>query len=183
MAESAVSVVRCSACRHSEHLLLHSGRFWCALCQRWAEVELERVLGATVVLDGDHFRLSPERRIDYGLQPLRIPHGWQILWNALGEEEPSEFLESVAYAGGRNLFLATNEHVGQTLDVEWRTDGDPNTGRYVLRVMPQIDGEGVAPDGSPQQQVGWDVPLHTFETTLRATLVAELERWLSGITS
>jgi hypothetical protein len=178
MAEPTVTVVFCRSCRHSERLTLTDGRFWCAWCQRWTEIDAESVLNTRVALDGDAFRLVPVARPDEWMQPLRVPPGWLIQWNTL----PSEDLDPTAdyHGGGMNLFLATNEGLRRTIDVDWHAEpGPPVTGRYRVQVLPLTD-----PTPEERHTLGptadWDTPIHTFETASRSALVVELEACLRG---
>jgi hypothetical protein len=185
MAEPTVTVVRCRACRESGSLTLTDGRFWCGWCQRWAELDTERVVGAAVVREGDDFRLAPARPTQIDLQPLRVPNGWRIIWTTLYEEEPTEPANANGYYfGGTDLFLATHEARRRTIDIEWRTEPDqPTVGRYLLRVYPLRES---TPEDRHQYRTSepfitdWDSPLHIFETTVRLALVAELEACLRG---
>jgi hypothetical protein len=180
MIEPAVTVVRCRACRHSERLTLTDGRFWCAWCQRWAEIDAEQVLGAEVVPEGDHFRLAPVAKPEEWQQPLRIPSGWLISWNSFAEEDIDPTADY--HSGTMNLFLATNEHIRRVIDVDWHAEpGPPVTARYRLRLLPLI---AVPPEDRRRDSgplgTDWDSPVHEFETELRLALVAELEACLRG---
>ena len=109
-------------------------------------------------------------------QPLRIPPGWRIDWNALCEVDPTEENVRRGFFGGSSLFSATHEHRRLWLDVEWRPEDDP-AGEYNLKV-----------EYAPWLRTGRgrrrkDVPLdfsearvvHEFCTRDRAELVRELE--------
>lgn len=180
MIEPAVTLVRCRACRRSERLTLTDGRFWCAWCQRWADVDAEQVLGAAVVLDGDHFRLAPVAAPKEWQQPLRIPSGWLIGWNSFAEDDIDPTSDS--HGGFQNLFQATNEHLRRAIDVDWRVDaGPPVIGRYRLQVLSlvAVDSNDHRHASGPLA-VDWDAPLHDFETAERVALVEELEACLRG---
>lgn len=111
------------------------------------------------------------------LQPLRIPGGWLVNWNALLELDPED-AEGGGF-GGSSLFMATHESRRFQIDVEWRPEFDPE-GRYLLRV------EYAPWERTERGRRRKDVPLHfrdaevvhEFETRSRAALVKELDAWL-----
>jgi hypothetical protein len=178
--EPAVTIVRCRACRHSERLTLNDGRFWCAWCQRWADVDADQVIGAAVVLDGEHFRLVPATTSQDWQQPLRIPSGWLIGSNSFAEDDIDP--TNASYGGYLNLFWATNEQLRRAVEVEWHSDpGPPVIGRYHLRVLPLVAVESHDDRRkSEPPTANWDAPVHDFETAERVVLVAELEACLRG---
>jgi hypothetical protein len=182
MAEPAVTVVRCRACRHSDRLTLSDGRFGCAWCQRWAEVDAEHVLGAEVGLVGDDLRLAPVPRPGDWLQPLRVPPGWRIERNVLPDADLDPVRES--QIGDRNLFFATNDAARRAIDVDWRVElGPPVGGSYLLRFLPMTEATQEEQQRRRHTEpllADWQNPLHQFETTSRLALVAELEACTRG---
>jgi hypothetical protein len=107
-------------------------------------------------------------------QPLRVPSGWLINWNALLELDPTEENVRAGYFGGSSLFSATHEHTRLGVDVEWRPQDDPH-GQFKLRVQyaPLERTEKGRRRGVPQV-------IYEFNTRLRAELVRELEAALRG---
>jgi hypothetical protein len=173
------TIALCRACRESGTLTLTDGRFWCGWCQRWAEIDTERVLDARVALDGDTFRLTSMPRPDEWLQPLRVAPGWLIQWNTI----PSEDLDPTDdyHGGSLDLFLATSEHLQRVIDVDWRAEpGPPPIGQYRLQVVPLRDPTPEDRQRRPGLTADWDTPIHSFETPTRLALVAELEACLRG---
>jgi hypothetical protein len=138
MTRPAITVIFCCSCRESGSLTLTDGRFWCGWCQRWSEIDTERVVDSRVVLEEDSFHLKSIEPPQGMLQPLRVPNGWQIVWNTLFEEDPTEPANANGYYfGGTDLFFATHEASRRSIDIEWRTEpGQPTDGHYLLRVFP-----------------------------------------------
>ncbi len=95
------------------------------------------------------------------LQPLRIPIGWEVVFNDLREVDPSPqaFAESWLR---EDLLQLVNRRANALIDVGWYPEGDPS-GEYGL----------VAHRGDFQGE-----RLHQFHTPDRRLLVAELERSL-----
>lgn len=101
------------------------------------------------------------------LQPLRIPGGWLVKFNTLDEVDPADVPRENAWMWFKeDLFLAVHERQNRLVDVGWYPDGDVENGAYRLVVhVGDFRGE----------------ELHSFETRDRRVLVAEMERWLAGI--
>ena len=116
------------------------------------------------------------------LQPLRVPTGWQIVWNTLFEEDPTtSTIASGYYFGGTDLFLATHSAWRRAIDIEWRTDTEqPSIGRYLMRVHSMVEDESFGHGRSSGLAVNCDSLIHEFETVSRLELVTDLEAWLSG---
>ena len=90
IAEDSVTIVRCLKCSHSGHLSLVGGRFWCAWCSDWSEVETKCLRDRTVTRGGAEPGLHAVSKPGYALQPLRVPDGWHVLYNgSLYEVDPS----------------------------------------------------------------------------------------------
>jgi len=112
------------------------------------------------------------------LQPLRVPAGWRIDWNALYPLEPTP--ENAAHFGGSTHFSATHESRRFWIDIAWRPEFDP-AGEYHLRIEYQPWSR------TPAGRRRHDVPLrfdaearlmHEFRTREFGALVQELEHWL-----
>jgi hypothetical protein len=120
-----------------------------------------------------------------GLQPLRIPNGWRIVWNTLFEEDPTEPANANGYYfGGTNLFHATHERRRRAIDIEWRTEeGRPTVGRYRMRVLPMAEADPSSPPrrrSVVELEARWREPLADFQIVSRLELVAVLEMWLDN---
>ena len=172
MADDSVTIVRCLKCSRSGHLSLVSGRFWCAWCSDWSEVEAERLLDRTIERDGavPGLRVSPEP--GYRLQPLRIPAGWYVQYNN-GLYEIDPVADSVVeddrwYVFKQDMLQLRHSHFDRLLDVGWNPDGDVAAGTYGLVVY----------EGNFTGRL-----LHEYDTRIRLELVAEIERLLVVIGS
>jgi hypothetical protein len=85
--------------------------------------------------------MSSEGRARFRLAALRIPSGWQVVFNNLVELPPMETLTAEdrdSYLSQDLLQLRSTARAGSsagyTIDVGWRPDGDA-TGAYRLRVV------------------------------------------------
>ena len=122
----------------------------------------------------------------WSLQPLRIPHGWQIEWNTFSEDDPTEPANANGYYfGGANLFFATCAGRRVAIDIEWRTEIDrPAVGLYRMRILRMVEvGPTAARRGdltADPLEVDWQDPVIDFYEASRPKLIAELEAWLSG---
>src|SRR4051794_319839 len=91
MADDAVAIVRCGKYGRSSDLSFWEQRFWCAWCQVWAIVEVERVLDVRIDRSAPEPQLSirPQDRDAIPFQPLRIPVGWLMSYRkGLYEVDP-----------------------------------------------------------------------------------------------
>lgn len=155
MAESGVTVVHCSTCRRSGDLALLEGRFWCGWCQDWSEVAAERADGTAVVSDGAGARLVPIPPLVPLRQPLRIPPGWQVIYNEFYEVAPS-----AEWSYQQDVLMARNDSRERLVDLSWTLDEESSEWGFRLAVW---SGD-------------WDELLHSFRSRDREAVVAELER-------
>lgn len=102
------------------------------------------------------------------LQPLRIPSGWSVSWNAFHEEDPSES-NIMAWSG--TLFAAAHRGAKLAIDLEW-SPKNFEEGRFVVAYIKYA---------SYEKEKG-AVLLGTFATRNRLEIVAELERFLVTLT-
>jgi len=103
--------------------------------------------------------------MDAPLQPLRIPAGWKIAYNALFEIDPAPDQippDHHSWFFREDMLQAQHQDFDRLLDVGWYPDGDLEHGEYALHV----------------HQGDWVTGrlLHEFRTRDRRLLVAELER-------
>lgn len=115
-----------------------------------------------------------------GLQPLRIPAGWKIDWNALYETsrvEDGDF-------GGSSVFLAVNEGRRCCIDVEFRPEFDP-AGHFTLTVQyqpwPRTEKGRRRPDVPLRFDDAAEV-VHSFTTRSYAEMVDRLSEWIARCT-
>jgi hypothetical protein len=99
------------------------------------------------------------------LEPLRIPGGWTVLWNAIYEENPEERFQDFQ---NEDIFMARNDEV--CVDLGWYPAGD-REGRYVLVVVVDV------PEADDCD--AWSDPRYRFETRIRLEAIKELERVLA----
>lgn len=170
MAEDSVTIVRCFKCSYSGHLSLVGGRFWCAWCSDWSEIEAEQLRDRTVDRDGASLQLRVDPESGYRLQPLRIPAGWHVQYNnGLYEVDPIAdiILENDRwYLFKQDMLQLEHPHLNRLLDLGWYPDGDVVTGTYGL-VVYEGDFTGRL--------------LHEFLTRSLSELVAEIERLLVAV--
>ncbi len=102
------------------------------------------------------------------LQPLRIPAGWSVSWNAFHEEEPTE-ANVLAFSG--TLFAAEHRGAKVAIDLEW-SPKNVEEGRFVVAYVKYARYE----------KANGAVLLGTFETRNRQEIVAELERFMVTLT-
>jgi hypothetical protein len=125
--------------------------------------------------------LFPYSKAFLELQPLRIPAGWHVGWNAL-HIGLSDDLGSI---GGSSVFNATNGGRRFNIDIEFRPEFDPN-GTFHLTVMyqPRPRSEGGRRQKNVPFALGIDAQVvHQFETRSYPALVAELEHWIARCTT
>ena len=170
MQEEAVTIIRCRKCTRSANLTLIDGRFWCAWCQDWAEVEVEQVRDATVQRGFADSMLVRTTPIGWPLQPLRVPGGWHVAYNnALYEVDPLPELvpeEDRWWVFKQDMLQMTHPWSNRLLDLGWYPEGNLVSGQYGLAVY----------DGDFQGQL-----LHEFGTREHLVLVAEIERLLAAV--
>lgn len=92
--------------------------------------------------------------------PLRIPTGFCVRWNALFEAEHPSVDESEDLLWLQEVDAATGDARTRFIDLGWY--GNRASGTFRLAML---DGD-------------WSKELRRFESTDRASVVAELERWL-----
>lgn len=112
-------------------------------------------------------------------QPLRIPAGWLVEWNALFEEDlsTSERAKHMPI-GASDLLFMRKDMSHRAIDVEWRLESrSPPIGEYHLRVLKYLDTE--SNDISPA--IDWESPVFTFHTSSRTELVQKLEECLDRV--
>ena len=169
MPEEAVTVIRCRKCRRSADVALFDGRFWCAWCQTWAEVEVERVRDATVRRDAAAPTLVRATPAGLPLQPLRIPAGWHVKYNnGLYKVDPLPGLipeDDRWWVFKQDMLWMVHPQSNRLLDLGWYPEGDLVSGQYGLVVY----------EGNFRGRL-----LHEFDTRDRLVLVAEIERLLGG---
>lgn len=172
MAEDSVTIVRCLKCSYSGHLSLVGGRFWCAWCNDWSEIEAEQLQDRVVDRSGLRPELRAPPESGYRLQPLRIPAGWHVQYNN-GLYEVDPIADSVPeddrwYVFKQDLLQLRYPHFDRLLDVGWHPDGDLVAGAYRLVVY----------EGDFMGRL-----LHEYHTRSRQELVSEIERLLELIRS
>lgn len=122
----------------------------------------------------------------WSLQPLRIPHGWEIKWNTFSEDDPTEpEFANGYYFGGVSLFLASHRSRRLTVEMQWHTEAErPASGHYRMRVLKMVEvsqtSSGDDGRGTDAFHVDWQDPILDFFEASRPKLIAELEAWLSG---
>lgn len=172
MSEEAVTVVRCGKCHRSADVALIDGRFWCAWCQDWNEIEVERVRDLTIRRDTAGSALVRTTPTGFPLQPLRIPMGWHVDYNnGLYEIDPLPELVPEAdrwWVFKEDMLQLTHPRSNRLLDLGWYPEGDLAGGHYGL----------VAYEGDFRGRL-----LHEFRSRDRLALVAEIERLLVAVCS
>ena len=110
------------------------------------------------------------------LQPLRIPPDWTIDWNTFFEIDPTPDATAAGYFGGSSLLAAHSSGLRLAIDLEWRSEDDPN-GQYHLLVYyapwPRTE-TGKRRKGAPLDFRDSKV-VHVLDTRSREKVVAELE--------
>jgi hypothetical protein len=108
------------------------------------------------------------------LMPLRIPHGWAVLYNSFGDADPIVRDGSIAnfeyYKEDllmiQRIELTSTDWVfkrdGHVLDLGWYPDADPD-GNYILQVIRGAD---------------WEKKLVTFKSHDRQKIRVVIERCL-----
>jgi hypothetical protein len=162
-----LTIVRCQTCNRSSDLMLHADRFWCAWCQDWATIQLDRVKEMEISALP---QLAPQHSTQIPLQPLRIPAGWQVAYNnGLFEIDPLAELfpdESPWWIFKEDMLQMYNEQFNRMLDLGWYPEGDLVAGSYGLVVY----------EGDFRGRL-----LYEFRTRDRLELVVEIERLMSEI--
>lgn len=112
-----------------------------------------------------------------GLQPLRIPGGWNIGWNTLYATSCADKGEF----GGSSLFYATHAGRRFSIDVEFRPEFDPE-GKFHLTVAykpwPRTE-KGRRRKDVPLAFDGDTEVVHRFETAEFERLAEALEEWIA----
>jgi hypothetical protein len=112
------------------------------------------------------------------LQPLRIVHGWSIVWNTLSELDPTPENVLAFLFTSSSLLTAIHHQKGLLVDVAWMPPDDPD-GRFLVEVyhVPvEIKKRPLA--SPPPKTVNYyrdGKLIHSFETRQRTELVAHLE--------
>ncbi len=136
MEDSIVTVVSCQRCGRSAHLTLQSSQFWCAWCQDWATLKVERVANVEIDRTEEIPQMRSQPPSEIPLQPLRIPSGWRVTFNnGLYEIDPLPELwpdESHWWLFKQDMLAMSNEHFDRILDVGWCPEGDLVNGYYHL---------------------------------------------------
>jgi hypothetical protein len=165
-----LTIVRCQTCVRSSDLTLQADRFWCAWCQDWATIQLNRVKDIEIDLTSELPQLASQQSAQIPLQPLRIPTGWHVDYNnGLFEIDPLPELfpdENPWWIFKEDMLQMHNDRFNRLLDLGWYPEGDLVAGRYGLVVY----------EGDFRGRL-----LYEFSTRDRLELVAEIERLLSEI--
>lgn len=107
-------------------------------------------------------------------QALQIPAGWNIEWNQLMDEDPSE--ENIHEFTGSSLWFASSPNRLRCIDVNWKPEGniDGSFHLNVVNLVPQFN-----PRKNEMEYVGlWENPAFEFQTKNRLELVEKLEELL-----
>ncbi|PNV60641.1 hypothetical protein C0033_17920 [Clostridium sp. chh4-2] len=110
------------------------------------------------------------------LQPIRIPSGWEVLFNNLTELEPDDvpktadeiwnfqFVQDILYIRNRRTRKKDHKVYEHELgiDLGWYPDGDPEG---FFRLVVVKDGD-------------WENPLRQLESRKKAEIVSQMEEWL-----
>jgi hypothetical protein len=113
------------------------------------------------------------------LQPLRIPAGWTIGWNALRSGMDADLAEV-----GSSVFHATNAGRRFNIDIEFNPEFDRD-GAFHLTVMYQPwprSERGRRLKDAPFAFGADAEVVHAFETKSYAALIGELEHWIARCT-
>lgn len=123
----------------------------------------------------------PASRACLELQPLRIPAGWCVEWNALS---PSAEAENGDF-GGSSLFSATNASRRFNIDVAFEPEFDPKgTFRLAVTYQPWPRTEQGRRRREDRFSMGADAELvHSSHTRSYAELIHELELWIARCTT
>jgi hypothetical protein len=114
------------------------------------------------------------------IQPLRIPSGWEICWNALYQDMDAD----LGGVGGSSVYNATNAGRRFNIDIAFRPEFDPE-GSFHLTVIyqPWPRSERGRRLKNVPFAFGIDAEtVHEFETRSYPALVAELEHWIARCT-
>jgi hypothetical protein len=112
-----------------------------------------------------------------GFQPLRIPSGWCIEWNAL---YASHSIEAGDF-GGSTVFSATNRGMRFNVDVAFRPEFDPN-GHFELTVTYQPWPRNERGRRRRDIAFAFDANakiVHSSQIQSFAALVEQLEIWIA----
>lgn len=107
-------------------------------------------------------------------QALQIPAGWNIEWNQLMDEDPSE--ENIHEFTGSSLWFASSPNRLRCIDVNWRPEGNIDGCFHltVVNLIPQFN-----PRINEMEYVGlWENPALEFQTKNRMELVDKIEELL-----
>lgn len=104
------------------------------------------------------------------MQPLRIPTGWNVVWNRLEDIEPEtlpenskgwlDFSQDILFLSKIIKRRKSEETIG--IDLGWYPDCDPE-GSFRLDVIKNGD---------------WEHPFLTFSSRSKAEIVEKMEEWL-----
>lgn len=168
--DSIVTIVQCQDCNRSSDLTLHADRFWCARCQDWVNIRIDKVLNVAIASNPELPRLVPQKLTQIPLQPLRIHTGWQVAYNnGLFEIDPLPelFPDEIPWEIFKeDMLQMTNDRFDRLLDLGWSPEGDLVTGNYHLVVY----------EGDFQGRL-----IYELRTRDRLELVATIERILSEV--
>jgi hypothetical protein len=136
MEDSIVTVVRCQCCQKSAHLTLKDNQFWCAWCQDLVQIKVEQFQNIQIDRTGKIAQLQPPISQEIPLQPLRIPSGWNLMFNnGLYEIDPLPELwtdESPWWLFKEDMLQMCHDRFNRLLDVGWHPEGDLVNGHYRL---------------------------------------------------
>lgn len=104
------------------------------------------------------------------MQPLRIPTGWNVVWNRLEDVEPETLSEDdygwIDFSQDMLLLsriIKRKKREEKTeIDLGWYPDCDPD-GKFCLRVICNGD---------------WEHPFFEFSSRSKAEIVEKMEEWL-----
>lgn len=109
------------------------------------------------------------------LQPLRIPPGWNFMFNKFQDLEPETvleqddiwsfyFVQDIMYLYSERKRKVNKQFEEQTIgiDLGWYPDSDPNGNFFLLAVL----------NGN------WETPLLEFSSRNKCEIVEKLEHWL-----
>jgi hypothetical protein len=112
------------------------------------------------------------------LQPLRVCHTWEIIWNTLYEIDPTEEAIQVGFFEESSLFVAVRKWERLKMDVAWHPQVD-TSGQFHMKLFlapePPRNSKG-KPDKNAPLNFAEAKFVFEFQTHSRAEMVEEMNR-------